>query len=839
MSTQELPTKLFINNQYTDSHNKIRHSLRNPTDDSSITDQVHIANAQDVHNAVDAATAAFKTGPWSTFTGAQRAACMLRLADLVEKNVDRLAYLESIPTGRPVSGIIHFDIAHMVQVFRYYAGWADKIEGRTYPQDNGFYKIVRYEPIGVCAGIASWNATFMYIGWKIAPALAAGNCFIFKGSEKSPLGALGIAPLFAEAGFPPGVVQFLTGGPETGALIASHPKISKISFTGSAAGGRKVQEAASKSNLKQVTLELGGKSPAIVFPDAPMELTIGGVGGGFLANSGQICVAASRVLVHASIADDFCASLVKVFEAASKSLGADTLNPETQHGPVVDHAQFKTIMKYIELGKKSAKLLTGGKRIGTKGAFIQPTIFLEPSTDAAIWREEIFGPVLTIKTFETEEEAIELANGTDYGLASCIYTTDITRALRVSSKLQSGGVSINSPFLPELNTPFGGIKQSGYGHELGKDSLISYMNAKSIHINNPRPVSLTSTPEQTPISIAYNAASMAASIYTKRTHLIPAFFPRLPATVLTPTTRLQLAVDEYSMPCGDEPTALTLIFTHGTGFNKRIWEPVIRRLLKAAEDDGGFMVKRVLAVDASNHAESWEVNEGKMRGVGHWPDQSRDILEVLRFFEVKQPVVGIGHSFGGGIMSHAAMMDPSAFCATIFVEPILFVMEKQDKITAAVALRRRDRWDDLKAVQEAFSRSKGFSDWAPEVLAIHAAHGTKEVREGSRSWRTLSTSKEQEAATYIAAPYPRLPDLLAASKQLHFFVLGGESFVYSPSDTQWVQSIERSPGEVVLMRDASHLIPMTHTEELSSILSRFLSKIWELQNSQVADKALL
>ncbi|KAL3418181.1 aldehyde dehydrogenase [Phlyctema vagabunda] len=479
----DLPTKLYINNQYVESSGKDKIKLSNPFDESVVTDQVSSANAKDIDNAVAAALAAFRTGPWANFSGSDRSKCLSRLADLVETNVEALAHLESLPSGRPISGIIHFDLKHMVEVFRYYAGWANKIKGRSYVEDNGFYKIVRYEPIGVCAGIASWNSTFMYVGWKIAPALAAGNTFIFKASEKSPLGALALGPLFAEAGFPPGVVQFVTGAGVTGSHLAAHPKIRKISFTGSANVGRKIQDAASKSNLKRVTLELGGKSPAIVFADAPMEVAIGGVGGGFLANSGQICVAASRVLVEEKIAKSFCQSLVKVFEAASAGMGADPLKPETMHGPVVDQVQFQNILRYIEEGNNSAQLLTGGARIGKKGSFIQPTIFFEPTNGSSIWTEEIFGPVLTVKTFKTEEEAIELANDTKYGLASCVYTTDLARGLRVSSKIEAGGVAINSPFLPELNTPFGGIKESGYGHELGEDSLLSYMNAKSIHIN--------------------------------------------------------------------------------------------------------------------------------------------------------------------------------------------------------------------------------------------------------------------------------------------------------------------------------------------------------------------
>ncbi|KAH7389973.1 aldehyde dehydrogenase [Pyrenochaeta sp. MPI-SDFR-AT-0127] len=479
-SNLELPTKLFINNQYVDASSQEKLILINPHDDSEITSQVHSANSADVDKAVAAAQHAYRKGPWATYTGAQRAACMLKFADLVEQNSDRLKALESLPTGKPISGL-DFDLAHMVQVYRYYAGLADKIKGDTYPEDNGVYKIVRYEPLGVCSGIASWNATFLFVGWKIAPALAAGNCFIFKASEKSPLGALALGPLFAEAGFPPGVVQFLSGAGEAGAALSGHMGIAKISFTGSIIAGRKVQETATRSNLKKVTLELGGKSPAIVFDDASLEETAAAVGGGFLVNSGQICAASSRVLVQEGIAPKLTEAIKRIFE--STKLGTNPLDASTGYGPVVDKAQFDRIMSYVELGKQSATLLTGGSQRGTKGCYIEPTAFVNPSKDSRILREEIFGPVLTIQTFRTEEEAIALANETDYGLAASVYTNDLTRALRMSSAIESGCVAINSPLLPELNTAFGGIKQSGRGRELGIYGLYEYLEPKSVHIN--------------------------------------------------------------------------------------------------------------------------------------------------------------------------------------------------------------------------------------------------------------------------------------------------------------------------------------------------------------------
>ncbi|CAK7200181.1 hypothetical protein SEUCBS139899_002872 [Sporothrix eucalyptigena] len=480
------PRGLYIGNKFIPPVGSETLTLINPADDTIVASDVPVAAQADIDHAVAVAKDAFQHGPWATFTGPQRAACLNRFADLVERDAERLAYAESVPSGRPIAGILHFDLAHMVQVYRYYAGWADKIAGESFTEDNGFAKIVRYEPLGVCAGIASWNATFMYIGWKLAPALAAGNTarpsVLFKPSEKSPLGTLALAPLYAEAGFPPGVVQFVTGGRETGALLASHMDIAKISFTGSIAAGKAVQEAAARSNLKKATLELGGKSAAIVFADASLDQAVQGVATGFLANSGQICVAASRILVQRSIADKLIAATKAVFADVAKGMCSNPLDPTTSYGPVVDKAQFDRIMAYIDKGKATAHLVAGGQRRGDKGCFIEPTLFVDVPTDSPLWREEIFGPVLVLRTFETEAEAIALANDSLYGLVGCVYTTNLDRALRVAAALHGGGVSVNSPYLPELNTPFGGTKQSGQGRELGAHGLYSYLEPKAVHI---------------------------------------------------------------------------------------------------------------------------------------------------------------------------------------------------------------------------------------------------------------------------------------------------------------------------------------------------------------------
>jgi len=345
------------------------------------------------------------------------------------------------------------------------------------------YKIVQYEPLGVCAGIGAWNASIVFHAFKTAAAVASGNTLIYKGSEKSPLGVLAMGALAKEAGFPPGVVQIVTGAAATGALLASHMKIRKISFTGSVGAGKKVQELAAKSNLKRVTLELGGKSPALVFADADLPNAVGSTADGFLLNSGQVCVAGSRLFVQESIAPDFIDAVKKRFELASDQMGSDPKEFTTAYGPVADEKQFDRVMSYIDIGKKTGGPLIGGNRKGDKGFFIEPTVFLNPDKNSSIYKEEIFGPVLNIVTFKTEEEAIELANDTITGLSASLYTNDLNRALRVSAKLETGNVSINAPHFPSHLVPFGGFKESGSGKELGKYGLQSYLQTKTVLIN--------------------------------------------------------------------------------------------------------------------------------------------------------------------------------------------------------------------------------------------------------------------------------------------------------------------------------------------------------------------
>ncbi|KAK5136798.1 hypothetical protein LTR08_002094 [Meristemomyces frigidus] len=476
----DIQTSLFINGQYVPSSSGKTLTIYNPTDNSIVTDKVQVASEADVDSAVAAAKAAFPA--WRDMAGAKRAAIMIKFADLLEQNVDRLASLESQAMGQPFS-IARMFVLGPAAMWRYYAGNAGKVAGESFPPDeDGMYKLVQYEPLGVCAGICAWNASHQLAAWKMAPAMATGNTFILKSSEKSPLGLAAYGDLINEAGFPPGVINVITGAGPVGAMLASHMQIAKIAFTGSAVAGRAVMGAAAKSNLKHVSLELGGKSPALVFDDADLDNAVAHANS-FLLNSGQICVAASRVLVQEEIAGKFIEAVKAGFETANEQMGDPSLRT-TRFGPLADMKQFDSVMSFLDRGKvEGVKYLTGGSRKGDKGAFVQPTVILNPDLESKLYTDEIFGPVMSIKTFKTEDEAIQIANNTTYGLGSIIFTSDIVRALRIAGKLEVGTVGINSTFNPSLQTPFGGWKQSGFGREGGPEGLKAYLQPKTIHIN--------------------------------------------------------------------------------------------------------------------------------------------------------------------------------------------------------------------------------------------------------------------------------------------------------------------------------------------------------------------
>ncbi|KAI0151081.1 Aldehyde/histidinol dehydrogenase [Pestalotiopsis sp. NC0098] len=473
--------KLFLNNQYVSAKNKQTYDLRNPKDNSVVIGDVPIAGAEDVEAAVKYAEEAFH-GPWRRFTSLQRTECFLKLAALLDERLILILTLDSLTSGIPVSLAPVRERNYIRNCVLYYAGWTDKQRGDYFPADDGFVKLVRHEPLGVCAAINPFNSPVACLFLKAAPALATGNVMIVKPSEKTPLGSLAVASLFVEAGFPPGVLQVITGFGSTGALLAEHMRIRKISFTGSLTTGRKIQVAAAQSNLKRVTLELGGKSPAVVFEDANIENALKWTVDAVLIRSGQLCVAASRVYVQNRIAGEFVEEYKKRMAAAKKTLG-DPQDPNTAMGPLVDEAQLERVVQMVERGKSEAELVVGGSRHGDRGCYMEPTVFLNPKDDAEIYRAEVFGPVSVIKTFDTEEEVLRMANDTEFGLMSGVFTRDITRALRVSSSLESGVVGINCVSLQSMQAPFGGKKQSGLGREFGEYALRLFTEPKTVLIN--------------------------------------------------------------------------------------------------------------------------------------------------------------------------------------------------------------------------------------------------------------------------------------------------------------------------------------------------------------------
>ncbi|EAW20840.1 aldehyde dehydrogenase family protein [Aspergillus fischeri NRRL 181] len=475
--TYEQPLGLFINNEFVPGVEGKTFETINPHDEKPIV-AVHEATEKDVDIAVEAARKAFK-GAWKDVIPSERGRLLTRLADFLERDMDTIAAIEALDNGKAFQ-IAKGDVALSANCIRYYGGWADKIVGQTIDTNPGSLTYTRHEPVGVCGQIIPWNFPLLMWAWKIGPAVSTGNTVVLKTAEQTPLSALYVAKLVKEAGFPPGVINIISGfGRVAGAAIAAHMDIDKVAFTGSTLVGRQILQVAAKSNLKKVTLELGGKSPNIVFPDADLEDAIKYVNLGIYFNHGQCCAAGSRVLVHESIYDKFLA-LFK--QRAEENKVGDPFHPETFQGPQVSQVQFDRIMGYIDEGKKAgAKVITGGARHGEKGYYIQPTIFADVREDMKIVKEEIFGPVCTVQKFSSEEEAIEIANNTNYGLAAAVHTDNLNTAIRVSNAIRAGTVWINNynTFLAQM--PFGGFKESGLGRELGSYALDNYTQVKTVH----------------------------------------------------------------------------------------------------------------------------------------------------------------------------------------------------------------------------------------------------------------------------------------------------------------------------------------------------------------------
>lgn len=472
------PTGLFINNEWVEGVDKKTFEVINPSTEEVIT-SVSEATEKDVDIAVSAARKAFN-GEWRKTTPFDRSRLLNKLADLVEKNVDLLAAVESLDNGKSIN-MAKGDLGAVIGCIRYYAGWADKITGKTIDVNSDSFHYTRSEPIGVCAQIIPWNFPILMLSWKIAPALATGNTIIMKTAEQTPLSALVFANLIKEAGFPPGVFNLLSGfGKVAGAALSSHMDVDKIAFTGSTLIGRTIMKAAASSNLKKVTLELGGKSPNIVFNDADIEQAVSWVNFGIYYNHGQCCCAGTRIYVQEGVYDKFLAAFKK---RAEQNKVGDPFKEDTFQGPQVSQLQFDRIMGYIKSGKEEgATVETGGERHGDKGYFIQPTIFSNVKPDMKIMREEIFGPVCAIAKFKDEEEVIALGNDSTYGLAAAVHTKDLNTAIRVSNSLKAGTVWVNCYNLLHQQVPFGGYKESGIGRELGEAALANYTQNKSVAI---------------------------------------------------------------------------------------------------------------------------------------------------------------------------------------------------------------------------------------------------------------------------------------------------------------------------------------------------------------------
>jgi aldehyde dehydrogenase (NAD+) len=482
LSERRAPNRLFINGEWVDAVSGRHFSTRHPATGELVAD-VAEGDAADVDRAVTAARAAFE-GTWSTMDAADRAALLWRISDALEARAPQLTRLEAVDNGKPLREA-QIDVREAIDAFRYYAGWTTKLQGDTIPVRGNVFNYTLREPVGVVGAIIPWNFPLLMAAWKVAPALACGNTVILKPAEQTPLTALELAAIAAEAGLPPGILNVITGFGETaGAALVRHPDVDKIAFTGSTAVGRIIMRDAAES-LKKVSLELGGKSPNIVFADADMDAAARGAFAAIFYNSGQTCTAGSRLLVERSRKSEL---LDKLVERAKKMQPGDPLDPKTRMGPLISEEQLATVMGYIERGvSDGAQLVAGGKRaqyLGSQqGYWLEPTIFDNVLPEHTIAREEIFGPVLATLTFEDEDEAVALANHTIYGLAAAVWTNNLKRAHRVARRIHAGTIWVNTYHPLDAASPFGGYKQSGYGRELGSYALDLYTQIKSVWVD--------------------------------------------------------------------------------------------------------------------------------------------------------------------------------------------------------------------------------------------------------------------------------------------------------------------------------------------------------------------
>ena len=475
--------KHYINGDWLESSSGEYFDTENPYT-GEVWARIARGTAEDADRAINAAKAAFQSGVWADMRPTQRGKLLVKLAEIIERESDRLGALEVRDNGKLIAEM-GAQTKYLAEWYRYYGGLADKIEGAVLPADRpGILNFTRYEPLGVVGMITAWNSPLLLLAWKFAPALAAGNTAVVKPSEFTSASTLEFMDLIEEAGFPDGVVNCVTGyGLEVGAPLVEHPDVSKVAFTGSDLAGQKIYEAAAKK-IMPVTLELGGKSPNIVFEDADFEAAVMGAISGIFAATGQTCIAGSRLLVQRSIHDRFVQRLVEV---ASEAVIGDPMSTDTHVGPVTTAPQYEKILHYINVAKEDgAVCVLGGKPYTGEGAkgdrFVEPTIFTSVTNDMRIAQEEVFGPILSVIPFDTEEDAIKIGNDIIFGLAAGVWTSDIGCALRMSEKLKAGTVWVNTYRAVSFMTPFGGYKRSGQGRESGQEAIKEFMQVKSVWV---------------------------------------------------------------------------------------------------------------------------------------------------------------------------------------------------------------------------------------------------------------------------------------------------------------------------------------------------------------------
>jgi aldehyde dehydrogenase (NAD+) len=473
--------QMLIGGKWVDSASGKTFETINPATGEVIC-QVAEGDKADIDKAVKAARKAFESGPWPKMAASERGRLLHKLADAIEANIDELAALETLDNGKPLRDSRAADLPLTVKCYRYYAGWADKIHGKTIPIEGNFFCYTRHEPVGVVGQIIPWNFPLLMQAWKWGPALAAGNCVVLKPAEQTPLTALRVAKLAQEVGFPDGVINVVPGyGPTAGAALSGHMDVDKVAFTGEGSTGKIVMTAAAQSNLKRVSLELGGKSPNIVFADADLDAAIDGAYLGLFFNQGQCCCAGSRLYVEDKVHDKLADKLVA--KAKQQKLG-DPFDMTTTQGPQVSQEQMDRVLGYIDVGKKEgAECLIGGKRFGKQGYYVEPTVFTGVKDEMKIAKEEIFGPVMQILPFKSMDDVLERGNKTTYGLAAAVWTKDISKAHRLANSLRAGTVWVNCYDVFDAAAPFGGYKQSGIGRELGEYALELYTEVKTVTVS--------------------------------------------------------------------------------------------------------------------------------------------------------------------------------------------------------------------------------------------------------------------------------------------------------------------------------------------------------------------